>query len=162
MAIIVNEQGRVLPKVRDGILVRRLCGAALEMCFLALVRSLGLPERYRFKDDADVWRWRDDVDILENMWTLATRVKELLNVRGWTLQYAQSTYRSLQEACEKEPEGKTRSQSSFSVDLTVVRGKFTFWWELQFADSNNLSWSTCAAFVKLRTYELACNDPMAW
>ena len=106
-----------------------------------------------FKGDADVWRWRDDVDILENMWTLAKRVKELLNVRGWTLQYAQSTYRSLrQEACEKEPDGKTRSQSSFSVDLTVVRDKFTFWWEHQVADSNNLSWSTCAAFVKFPGY----------
>ena len=89
MACIVNEQGRVLPKVRQGILVRRLCGAALEMCFLVLVQSFDVPERYRFKDDADVWRWRDDVDILENMWTLAKRVKELLNVCGWTLQYAQ-------------------------------------------------------------------------
>ena len=118
--MIANNDGRFGPAIRDGHLLRVLCDAALEACFLALaLQQTCQPQVYRWKDASGNWHARADVDVLSEMWTLASKAAAILMQLGWALRHAQSTWHAKQA-------GMTRGRTSFSVDVTVKRGGCCF------------------------------------
>ena len=155
-------------EMRGGIEVRRLRGACLETCWkqraVAKERS-EQPTSFRFQPfKGAAWEERADADVLSLVWPATERTSKDLERLGYVVCYAQSTYVRTEQAVENTPQ--TRSQSGFSVDLTLKAGADELWLETVWSDSGNLCASARQAGVKLDKYKRAATEtkrfPKRW
>ena len=125
------SKGFPLVEMRGGIEVRRLRGACLETCWkekaVAKERAQQ-PTSFRFQPSkCAAWEERADTDVLSLVWPAAESTCNDLERLGYAVCYAQSTYARTDKAVENTPQ--TRSQSGFSVDLTLKVGAYEIWLE---------------------------------
>ena len=90
-------------------------------------------------------------EVLEEIWAVALKVKKALEKRGFTIRFAQSTYK------------RTKPKSSFSVDLTVVhKSGCDYWLEAKFAADGDVLATLTAAVNDLKKYKTAAEEPNKW
>ena len=108
-------------EVRGDLELRRLRGACLESCWkeqaVAKERAQQ-PTSFRYqRSKSDLFEERTDADVLALVWQAAESTRKSLEGLGYVVRYGQSTHKRTERAAENTPE--TRSQSGFSVDLTL-------------------------------------------
>ena len=106
------------------------------------------PTSFRFQPyKCAAWEERANTDVLSLVWPAAESTCNDLERLGYAVCYAQSTYARTDKAVENTPQ--TRSQSGFSVDLTLKVGAYEIWLETVWSDSENLCASAQQAGKKL-------------
>ena len=137
-------------------------GAALEPCFKEVVVALHesrdpqQPVQFYFKAPGQArGQLYGDVDILNAMWKLAGRLREVLERHGFALRWAQSTYK------RNDRRHATRG-SAFTVDLTVRRGGKTFWLEVKYTDDPTLGAGISEAEKGLKKFAEAKENASVW
>lgn len=137
-------------------------GAALEPCFKEIVVALRAsrepvqPAEFYFKPRGQArGHLYGDVEMLNAMWKLAGRLRQVLEAHGFELRWAQSTYR------RTDTQHNTRG-STFTVDLTVRRTRQTFWLEVKYTDDATLKAGVKQAKKSLEKYKKALQKTSAW
>ena len=163
------SRGFPLVEVRGDAELRRLRGACLEGCwkhFAVTENNNTKPVFFRFQQDkGQPWEERSDVDVLELVGTSAATAYDKLEQLGYSLVYAQSTYKRTNLPVT-ENAVETRSQSEFSVDVTVRKNAREVWLETEWSDAQQLPTNVARAKSKLGKYKFAANEakkyPQRW
>ena len=110
--------------VRGDVELGKLHGACLESCFKQCAvtkNNVDKPVCFRFRrNDNQPWQERSDADVLDVVWPATANAYEELKQLGYTVVYAQSTYKRADVLTEGAV--VTRSRRGFSVDVTVQCG----------------------------------------
>ena len=165
-----DAKGYPIVEMRDGVEVRRLRGACLENCFkeVAVAKEHAqLPTSYRFrKDRHEPWEERVDADVLNLVWPPTQETCLELDNQSYEVRYAQSTYERTDKKGAEGNGPETRSNSGFSVDLTVNKGGRSVWLETVWSDTGNLATAAKHAKGKLAKYKSAVAEarkfPQRW
>ena len=137
-------------------------GAALEACFKELVVALRgsrdpvQPVQFYYQPPGQAQgHLYGDVEMLNAMWKLAGRLRQVLEARGFELRWAQSTY-------TRTDRQHTTRRSAFTVDLTVRRSGKTFWLEVKYTDDVTLRAGVKQARKSLEKCREALQETTAW
>ena len=146
-------------EIRGDLELRRLRGACLESCWneqaVAKERAQQ-PTSFRYqRSKTDPFEERTDADVLALVWQAAESTRNSLEGLGYVVRYGQSTHKRTDRAANT-PE--TRSQSGFSVDLTLETSGGDAWLETVWGDSGTLEASAKQAGKKLEKYKNAVKE----